>query len=279
MQDKIVKHKKINIWTEAFGDKRNPVILLISGAHAPSLFWPDFFCKNLVKKNFFVIRYDHRDIGYSTHFPKTADLSKPVYTLKDLTDDAIRILDSYKIKKAYVVGHSMGGSIVQYMLAYYPSRVLRGFSISVSVDMCTHKHPKFDKIMNELMKNKPTGNFNADWPGWMRSWKILHGTIPITKTMAKNYTKCIYDRHQGDYEPAWNQMAAHNTKKIVLDKLPANTVLINGTEDLFSPMEEIDKLSRRFTVVRLEGAGHVFFNKKIFSKISEIILSKINTVA
>lgn len=272
---RFVRYDSVKLWTESFGYKKDWPILLIAGAHASSTFWPDFFCTNLVKKGFYVIRYDHRDIGLSTHFPKTQNIEYPIYTLKELMEDAIQILDAYKIQKAYIVGHSMGGSIVQYLQAYHPERILRAFSMSVGVDIKTHKHPGFDGAMNELLKNRPTGDFKKDWPGWLRSWKILHGNIEIDESMTKSYTKSIYSRHTGDYEVAWNHIAAHNTKKTVIDKLPQNTVLINGTKDVLSPIEEIDKLKSLFIVTHLEGVGHVFFNRKVFANLLQIIINQI----
>jgi len=272
---RFVKYDSINLWTESFGNKKDNPILLIAGAHAPSTFWPNFFCNNLVKKGFYVIRYDHRDIGLSTHFPKTQNLEKPIYTLKELMEDAIQILDAYKIQKTYVVGHSMGGSIVQYLQAYHPERILKAFSVSVGVNSWTHKHPEFDKAMEDLLKNKPSGDFEKDWPGWLRSWKILHGNIEIDESIARNYTKSIYSRHTGDYEVALNHVAAHKTKEIVTDKLPRSIVLINGTEDVLSPIEEIDKLKSQFIVAHLEGVGHVFFNRKIFANLLQIIINQI----
>lgn len=270
--NQFVNYNQIALWTENFGDNKNTPILLIAGAHAPSIFWPDFFCKKLADAGYFVVRYDHRDIGYSTHFPATNDVNKPVYTLRDLMDDAIHILEAYQVKRAYIVGHSMGASIVQYLLAYYPERILKGISLSVSVDSSTQQHPRFNAVMQELMKNHPTGNFEMDWPQWMHSWKLLNGTLEMDEVMARHYTRCIYERHAGDFHPAWNHMAAHNTKEIVMDRLPKDLLLINGDEDVLSPAKEITKLKERFKIEILSGAGHVFFNRAIWNSILAIVL-------
>jgi len=267
-----VKYDRIEMWTESFGRKKHPCVLLIAGAHAPSIFWPDFFCTKLANAGYFVLRYDHRDIGYSTHFPTTNDINKPVYTLKDLADDAIRILDAYHIRQAYVVGHSMGGSIVQYLLAYYPERVLRGVSMSVSLDKPTHQYPRINEAMNKLLKNKPTGDLKKDWSGWLSSWKLLNGKLAVDEEMALTYTKCIYNRHKGDFNPAWNEIAAYNAREILITKMPKDLLLINGDEDVLSPIEEIVKFRDQFKVEILPKAGHIFFNKEIWGKILLLLL-------
>jgi hypothetical protein len=54
----------IRLWSEGFGVPGRPCALLIAGAGAPSTFWPTEFCRRLADEGLFVIRYDHRDIGY-----------------------------------------------------------------------------------------------------------------------------------------------------------------------------------------------------------------------
>ncbi|MGD9107830.1 MAG: alpha/beta hydrolase [Gammaproteobacteria bacterium] len=271
--EKIVVKNSINIWTESFGNKNNHAILLIAGAHAPSTFWPDFFCKELANAGYFVIRYDHRDIGYSTHFPVTKDLNKPVYTLADLAEDALNILDDYNIQKAHFIGHSMGGAIVQYLTVKHPDRTLSAISISINISEQILEHPKYKATMQELFKNKPTGNFKKDWAGWLNSWKLLHGDIPIDEQMAKNYTQSIYNRHQGDFNPAWNHIAAGMTKTDLSQELPDNLLLIHGEEDILALVDEIKALKNKFNVIILPEVGHVFFNKTIWEQITECILN------
>ena len=124
---KKVVHNDVTLWTESFGDSSKPAMLLVAGAGAPCRFWHDSFCQKLTQY-FFVIRYDHRDTGFSTGF----DYEKKPYTLNDLADDALNVLDSYGIKKAHIVGHSMGGYLAQLLALDFPKN-LRVVMIVVSV--------------------------------------------------------------------------------------------------------------------------------------------------
>jgi len=122
------------------GDPSAEVILLVMGLGAQMTLW---LVAALVGDGFRVIRYDNRDIGLSQKFegarapsPAMQVLRKKIgfpakvpYTLKDMADDGIGLLDALGIAKAHVVGASMGGMIVQLMAVHHPERLLTLTSI------------------------------------------------------------------------------------------------------------------------------------------------------
>lgn len=63
-KDVFVNHLKIH--TENFGNPPNPTCFLIAGKMSTARFWTDAFCQCLTSQGFFVIRYDHRDVGESS---------------------------------------------------------------------------------------------------------------------------------------------------------------------------------------------------------------------
>jgi pimeloyl-ACP methyl ester carboxylesterase len=123
---------------EDMGDVLHPPIVLVMGLSAQLTLWPLGFCEGLVAEGYRVIRFDNRDIGLST---KLGDLkvkgpvwkrmvraqlglSSPVpYTLVDMADDVLGLLDFMQIRRAHIVGASMGGMITQIFAAKYPDRV------------------------------------------------------------------------------------------------------------------------------------------------------------
>lgn len=117
--EKFVDVGSVRLWTESFGDEKNPAIILISGLSTSGIFFTNEFCQSLVGRGYFVIRYDHRDVGLSTH----VDYKKNPYDVMDLSRDTIAVLDAYSIKKATVMGGSMGGFIAQLLSIHYPERV------------------------------------------------------------------------------------------------------------------------------------------------------------
>ena len=119
------------------------VILLVMGLGAQMTLWPDELVAALVGDGFRVIRYDNRDIGLSQKMegarapsPAMQVLRKKIgfparvpYTLKDMADDGIGLMDALGIAGAHVVGASMGGMIVQLMAVHHPERLMSLTSI------------------------------------------------------------------------------------------------------------------------------------------------------
>src|SRR5262245_27413045 len=138
-----VKANGIEVEYEATGNSDDPALLLVMGLGAQLTIWPDALFVGLAKRGFYVIRYDNRDTGLSTDFGswgtpnihaalqkvmKGEKVSAPYY-LKDMAADAVGLLDALSIKKANMVGASMGGMIVQIAAAQYPQRTRSMVSI------------------------------------------------------------------------------------------------------------------------------------------------------
>ncbi len=124
----------IEIAYETFGDTGGRPLLLVMGLGTQMLSWHDDLCADLAGRGFFVVRYDNRDVGLSTHLHDapppdlmaaltTGDTSSASYTLDDLADDAAGLLDALGIDAAHVVGVSMGGMIAQVLAVRHPARV------------------------------------------------------------------------------------------------------------------------------------------------------------
>ena len=128
-----VKANGIEIAYETFGDADARPLLLVMGLGAQMIVWHEEFCGALVDRGFHVIRYDNRDVGLSTHLhdapaadvmaAMAGDPSSASYTLDDMADDAIGLLDELGIGSAHVVGASMGGMIAQTIAIRHADRV------------------------------------------------------------------------------------------------------------------------------------------------------------
>jgi pimeloyl-ACP methyl ester carboxylesterase len=129
----------VELYYEDLGDPAGPPALLIMGLGAQLPMWPDGFCAHLVGAGYRVIRFDHRDTGLSAKmhglradgsvYRRVARyllLGKPSpvpYTLIDMTEDVVALLDHLDIARAHVVGASLGGMIAQILAATEPTRV------------------------------------------------------------------------------------------------------------------------------------------------------------
>ena len=90
-------------------------LLLLMGLGAPGRKWAPHI--EAYEKYFHVIAPDNRGAGQS---------DKPVayaYTIQQMAEDMVALMDELGIEKAHVNGISMGGAIAQYLAVYYPQRV------------------------------------------------------------------------------------------------------------------------------------------------------------
>jgi pimeloyl-ACP methyl ester carboxylesterase len=111
-------------WEQLGGPGGEPV-LLIMGLGAQMVGWPDGLCAELADRGFAVVRCDNRDVGLSTHLdvPPRRRGAAP-YSLSDMAEDAVAVLDAAGWPAAHVVGASMGGMIAQLLAVEHPDRVL-----------------------------------------------------------------------------------------------------------------------------------------------------------
>jgi pimeloyl-ACP methyl ester carboxylesterase len=123
----------LEIAYETFGDAGDPPILLVMGLATQMIGWPDEFCAGLVDRGYFVVRFDNRDIGLSTHLDSAGapdiltvlggDASSVPYGLADLADDTVGLLDALGLDSVHLIGASMGGMIAQLVALRHPARV------------------------------------------------------------------------------------------------------------------------------------------------------------
>lgn len=129
-QEGFTQSADMNIWyrTEYPSATHKPIkgtVLLIQGLGASSMFWPDEILTPLLQAGYQVIISDHRGLGNS-------DWHSEEYNLSDLMQDNLAVLDALKIKKAHVLGLSLGGMIGQEMALQFPQRVVSLNSIMSS---------------------------------------------------------------------------------------------------------------------------------------------------
>lgn len=112
-------HNDVRIATQAFGSPGDPPLVLVMGATASMLSWPDELCDALARRGLFVIRFDHRDTGASTSVP----LGEATYSVEDMAGDVRAVMDTYGLTSAHLMGMSLGAYISQILAVSEPARV------------------------------------------------------------------------------------------------------------------------------------------------------------
>jgi pimeloyl-ACP methyl ester carboxylesterase len=92
-----------------------PALLLVNGWTASGLAWPRAWVREL-ERDHRVIRPDNRGTGYSRY-------AAVPFTIRDLAEDLVDVLDDAGVERATVLGLSMGGMIAQELAIRAPERV------------------------------------------------------------------------------------------------------------------------------------------------------------
>lgn len=258
MAEKMICFNDVHICTESFGDINNPTILLIMGATASMIWWEEDFCKRLSNQGFHIIRYDNRDTGKSI----TYEYGHPEYNFDDLADDAIQVLDAYKVDKAHIIGMSMGGIITQIIALKHPGRILTISLIMTSNfdSSLPRKDSKVTESLGELkIKNWQSKDEVIEY--LMKKSKVLIGTKYIFDE------KRIRKLNEEEFDRASNLQSRENHGFIRgwgsylsrIDEINAPTLVIHGTKDPIIPYEHGVHLSGiipNSVLVTLDGTGH-----------------------
>lgn len=272
------------LFTESFGDSSDSAYLLIAGAGSSSRFWTDFFCKELSKQKTFVIRFDHRDTGLSSK-------GKEPYFINDLANDILDILDEYQIKKADLVGYSMGGYISQYFAFFHPHRLRSITSISAGpvaptpttdTPLTEEEKKQWDDVWKVMSSNRPNQNFEQSLPGYLLVYKYLHGSHPLDEHIVKNYVRDFFVRSKHEVgvsaphlEVMRNMLDTMEERRGFWKKVNVPITLIHGEEDnLVTPKRGSLAVKEALPQANLHiipKMGHMIFHRNLEKAILDII--------
>lgn len=282
---KAVNRGNVTLWTEHFGNPKNPPVLLLHGAGSRSVAFPKWFLDTLVNANYFVIRYDQRDAGYSTHFWQALPNCHGPYESQDLLDDAWAVLDTYRIEKAHYIGYSMGGYLVSAMLYEKPERALPSVIIAAGVAESRKVRKKLgisfrtERTNKHLSSFRPTGNLKKDFEMWVKYFSYMHGCYRINLQRLQEFISNSYIRNQRDLMTPWNHISAirefpdHHMEHLKTITTPC--LILHGSDDKMIPTDNGEKLAEFIPTAKfvlLPGVGHHLFNKVIWNGISKDVL-------
>jgi pimeloyl-ACP methyl ester carboxylesterase len=203
--------------------------------------WHVDFCARLVGEGFYVIRFDNRDIGRSTHIeggptPTIGQLLRrrppAAYLLEDMAGDTAGLLDGLGIGAAHVVGVSMGGMIAQTLAATRPDRVLSLASIMSTTGGRIVGQPTL-RVMPIFLKQAPRDR-DAFIDHTEKLFKAIGSSgLQRDDDELREVAGLMYDR---GLDPAGTarQLAAiiaSGNRTQALRRITAPTVVIHGTAD------------------------------------------------
>ena len=259
----------ITLCYETFGSPANPPLLLIQGLGMQMIGWPEVFCEQLAARGFFVVRFDNRDAGRSTHVrgraPTLRQLVlrriKPVhYRLTDMARDAAGLIRALELGPVHVVGISMGGMIAQTLAAEHPELVRSLTSIMSNTGNRWKGQPALG-VMRFLVRQAP-----EDRDGYIahmaRVFAAIGSTgLPQDTEFVRGLAARSYDRDH-DRAGSGRQLGAviaSGDRTDELRRITAPTLVIHGTADrLVRPSGGMATTSaiRGARLMLIEGMGH-----------------------
>jgi pimeloyl-ACP methyl ester carboxylesterase len=274
---KIHKVNGIDMSCDSFGDHNATAILLIAGLGTQMIRWPVLFCEALVARGYRVIRFDNRDAGCSSHFadspaPDFAALAAALaagqrpsvpYTLHDMASDAMGLLDVLGIKRAHLVGRSMGGMIAQIAASKYPERVM-----SLTSMMSSTGNPGLPSASPEVMAmlTQPAPNPLEDEAGFLAhslafARRIASPGYPFDE---EAHRALVLEETRRAYDPTGfgrqiAAIAATGDLRPLLARITVPSLIVHGTDDLLVPAacgKDTASSIRGSEFMLIDGMGH-----------------------
>lgn len=274
--ERTIDNGVLSLQSESFGEPAAPAILMIMGATASMLWWPDELCRMLAEAGRFVIRYDNRDTGRST----TQEPGAPLYTIDDLADDAIAILDGYGLSRAHLVGMSLGGMIAQLAALKQPRRVQSLTLISSSA--FDEDDPDLPPIDPALLAHFAKSE-SLDWNDRDRvvdfhveSFRISAGPdARFDENRARSLAGREFDRALNPRSALNHSMLGGGEQWVGrLSEIAAPVLVIHGRSDPILSFEHGKKLAAKLACARFAplDAGHELNEKDWGRIVHEILL-------
>jgi len=279
-----VQANGIQIEYDTFGRRSDRPLLLVMGLGAQMIHWREEFCEQLANAGHFVVRYDNRDVGLSTKFDAAGlpDIpaimtqmaaGQPVsapYTLNDMADDGIGLMDALDLPAAHICGASMGGMIVQAMAIRQPRRIKSVTSIMSSTGN------------RELPPAKPEAMAALMSPAGTNRDEVAERSVAVSKVIGSPAYPADPDEARARaieaYERAFYPIgvarhmaavASHGNRKPALLQLEVPALIIHGKADPLVPIEgglDTHEALRGSQLMLIDGMGHDL-PKQVWSQI------------
>jgi pimeloyl-ACP methyl ester carboxylesterase len=269
-----VEANGIRIEYDTFGERSARPLLLIMGLATQMISWDEGFCRMLTDRGHYVIRFDNRDVGLSSKMEEAGvpnimeafqksmrgEKIEAPYTLDDMADDAVGLLDALGIDKAHICGASMGGMIAQTIAIRHPARVKSLISI-----MSTTGNPKLPPSKPEAREFlvKPVPKERAEYIEYsVKMCRVFAGKgfefdeQRMREIMTRSYDRCFYPKGVMRQIMA---VTAHGSRKEALASVKAPTLVIHGGDDPLVPVEggkDTAEAVPGAELLIIEGMGH-----------------------
>jgi pimeloyl-ACP methyl ester carboxylesterase len=251
-----IKTNGLNLYCETFGNPADPAILLIMGLATPGWHWFPYFYEPLVQAGYYVIRFDSRDVGLSDWIDPADWLANP-YTLEDLAQDAIGLLDTLGIAHAHIIGTSVGAAVAQRIAISHP-RYIRTLSSLLSSGAASDLNFSPDILPQHDRFQTPSIDI------FLHFWRSMAGTRFLFDEQRYRdlYHECFVVRKCYNPHCLTQQFTAvlrSGSRLSELDQISVPTLVVHGEVDpLITEAAALSYFQQipQATYLALPGIGH-----------------------
>jgi aminoacrylate hydrolase len=259
-----IKVGEVNLYYETHGT--GDPVLLVPGLGGAGSYWQPQI--GPFAERYQVVPHDHRGTGQSDHVVMK-------YSVDQMTDDVLGLMDALGIERAHLVGHSTGGAIGQIMAIEHPER-LRSLVIANS---WTKADPFFIRcfdVRSELLRKSGAAAYQHAAPVFLfPSWWIRDNAEKIAQAEEASLPS---------FPPA--EIMLSRIEAIVafdrtqeLSKIQTPTLVVCARDDHLTPAYYSEELAAAIPgakLAMLDHGGHSCsmtvpeeFNKRVLSFLAE----------
>ena len=252
-----------------------PVVMLIMGLGMQLIAWPMDLVQGLVDAGYRVVRFDNRDIGLSQHFDgagvpniiwagvktRLGLTVQAPYTLTDMANDAIGVLDALNIANAHIVGVSMGGMIAQRVALAAPQRCLSLTSI-MSTSGARNLPQTKPHVVRALISRPATLDPKDIGDFYVKLISVIGSPgFPVPEAEVRARAAIAFQRSYHPQGVSRQMMAimADTRRAGELKNVKVPTLVVHGTQDVLVPFACGQDTAKRIPgakFVPIEGMGH-----------------------
>ena len=231
---------------EVTGRPGGDAVLMIQGLGADKSGWN--LQRMVLGLRYRVIALDNRGAGRS-------DQPFGTYTLEQMADDAVTVLDHAGFDTAHVVGASMGGVIAQLVALHHPHRVR---SLTLACTACRNHEWRRELVAGwaATASERGMGAMTREAARWVigpRSWRRMWPAIGWLGPMRTQQPS------HGFVSQVRAILTADDTAAQDLSRIQVPTLVIVGNQDVLTTRGDAEELAERIPTAELvviSGAAH-----------------------
>jgi pimeloyl-ACP methyl ester carboxylesterase len=172
------------------------------------------------------------------------------YSLSDMADDVIQLLDHMGIEKALIAGHSMGGYIALSCAKSYPDRLLGLGLIATQTlpDTPERKNSRYQTIAQ------------IEQDGLNPLIETMAGKLTSSASLRDELSDLMHHQPMDGVKCAIKALAERPDQTSTLSLLKKPVMIVHGDADLLIPVEralEMKDLNQASVLVVIPKAGHM----------------------